>query len=1208
MKCCRERFNGKTMKTKPLLFVVVASVGTILALPPAEAQMSGGPPPRLNVTILTAPSAAAQQVLHGHVPEAIARLHLQPIGRLPATNRLHLAIGLPLRNREALASMLEQLYDPASTNYHHYLTPPQFTDKFGPTEQDYQAVINFAKTNGLTVVGTYPNRALVEVDASVVDIERTFRVRMLVYQHPTERRIFYAADAEPSIDFGVALLVIGGLDNYIIPHPAGGEIKSLGASAGSAAITSSGPFWGWDFRLAYLGPDVTLLGSGQSVGLFELANYNPGDILQYENAAGIPFTHQAQNPVTLTNVLVGGGTSSSDSECGLDIEMVISMAPGLSKVVVYEGYSYLLGTINNVDAILNTMANDTNNSVNQFSCSWFFNVDANAEQSFLQFIAQGQSFLQASGDGDAWVGQISQPGDDTNITIVGGTTLTVNSLDNSYNSETVWNSGYYASAGISGPWPVNGSAYWGSGGGVSTTYSIPAWQQGVNMTINGGSTKMRNVPDVAMVADYIEGVYNGTTGTYVGTSYAAPLWASFTALVNQQCALNNPTNRVGFLNPALYYIGKRPPASFYPPFHDIADYSNNGNGQNAFYAVPGYDLCTGWGTPNGTNLINALVAMPPVFTNQPQSQNVTVGSTVILNVGVTGSSPFSYQWFWNDVLHPLHDGRQISGSLTSTLTITNVQTTNAGTYFVEVGNPATGVTSGNAVLNVYVTAPSGTITFDDLTTPNVSGEFHYGSFSIYDGLNWNNCGVMNGVLATNTGYYAGVVSSSNVVYNNSGSAAYFYSGSAFDLISASLTAAWNDNLQVQVLGVTGSTITYSNVYTLSATNQTLIHFNYLGVTEVYFASAGGTKHAAYTAGSGTQFAMDNVVVTTNLSVATSPQIVTQPTNQSSLPGSKVTFTVSATGAASLNYQWQKNGSVLHNGGNIFGSTTTSLTVSNISTADVGNYSVTVSNPYGSVVSTNAGLSVYVTGSPFLITFDDLTTTNFLDVYNGSHYYYSAVPTSYSGLTWNNFGVTAGVICTNSGAQAAVVSPNNVAFNWGGNPASISCGVPFNLVSAYLTAMWNDNLQLEVQGYLGNTLIYDKTNTLSAVAPTLIAFNYLNVNQVSFRAFGGTPHTGYSFSDPPYAGGPWFAMDNVTVAANLPLSILPTIQTSTITGNAMLLSWPAMMGQTYQVQYKTNLAQTSWSNLGAPIIATTSTIYVPDSTTNSQRYYRIFLMP
>ena len=105
-------------------------------------------------------------MLPGHVPSVVARL--TPTGRLPATNRLSLAIGLPLRNQAALGELLLQLYDPHSTNFHKFLTPPEFAARFGPTEQDYQAVIGFAEANGLVVAGRHPNRVVLDVEGSAV--------------------------------------------------------------------------------------------------------------------------------------------------------------------------------------------------------------------------------------------------------------------------------------------------------------------------------------------------------------------------------------------------------------------------------------------------------------------------------------------------------------------------------------------------------------------------------------------------------------------------------------------------------------------------------------------------------------------------------------------------------------------------------------------------------------------------------------------------------------------------------------------------------------------------------------------------------------------------------------------------------------------------------------------------------------------------------
>jgi subtilase family serine protease len=171
-----------------------------------------------------------------------------------------------------------------------------------------------------------------------------------------------------------------------------------------------------------------------------------------------------------------------------------------------------------------------------------------------------------------------------------------------WNGETAWN---YRSSGL-------GTGE--SGGGVSTIYAIPIWQQGVSMSANGGSTSMRNLPDVSMVADDVWCIYaNGQSGAFGGTSVATPLWAGFTALVNQQnAALGRPP--AGFINPAIYALGKS--SAYASCFHDVTTGNNtNSSSPTEYYAVPGYDLCTGWGTPTGSNLINALVQMPEYNVN-----------------------------------------------------------------------------------------------------------------------------------------------------------------------------------------------------------------------------------------------------------------------------------------------------------------------------------------------------------------------------------------------------------------------------------------------------------------------------------------------------------------------------------------------------------------------------------------------------------------
>ena len=355
---------------------------------------------------------AERQVLHGHVPAVVAQL--LTVGSLPGTNRLNLAIGLPLRNPEALTSLLQQIYDPASPNYRHYLTPQQFTEQFGPTEKDYQAVMAFAKANGLTVTGTDPTRMLVDVSGSVADIERALHVTLRVYQHPTEKRMFHAPDTEPSLDLAVPILRISGLDNYSLPRP---RLQATPLANASKALPNagsgpSGTYMGKDFRAAYV-PDSSLNGSGQIVGLLQFDGYTASDITYYESKAGLPN-------ITLSNVLIDGASgdpsgSGGEVEVSLDIEMAISMATNLSEVMVYmapDGSPW--------DDLLNRMAND--NLAKQLSCSWYApgaGGDPTADQIFQQMAAQGQSFFNASGDYDAYTGLIPFPGDTPYITQVG---------------------------------------------------------------------------------------------------------------------------------------------------------------------------------------------------------------------------------------------------------------------------------------------------------------------------------------------------------------------------------------------------------------------------------------------------------------------------------------------------------------------------------------------------------------------------------------------------------------------------------------------------------------------------------------------------------------------------------------------------------------------------------------------------------------------
>jgi subtilase family serine protease len=521
---------------------------------------------------------------------------LAPIGRLPASNRLDLVLSLPLRQPEALVRLLKEIYDPTTTNYHRYLTPQQFAERFGPSEADYRALTEFAQVNGFAITGRHPNRTLLDLNASVADIEKAFRINLRVYSHPTEPRTFYAAEIAPSIELDVPVLDISGLNNFHLPRPKNLQLLPANEDQQHVPKTGAGPqgaYLGSDFRAAYL-PGVSLTGAGQTLGLLEFDGYYSTDISRYEAQAGLPA-------ILLQNVLLDGyngvpttGRNSGSSEVSLDIELAMAMAPGLERIIIYEA-----GPNGLANDVLNRMATD--NLAKQLSCSWDFDspTTGSTDQIFQQMAAQGQSFFDASGDNGAYTRSVPPPDDDPYITLVGGTTLTTTGAGGAWVSETVWN------------WGAGSGA---SSGGISTSYAIPTWQMGIDMSANQGSTINRNVPDVALTADNVWVTYNnGKSGAFGGTSCAAPLWAAFTALVNQQ-ALQSGGTTVGFLNPALYAIGNG--AGYEIAFHDIVSGNNfQTSGATRFVAAPGYDLCTGWGTPAGQALIDALAGKP-----QPVSQ------------------------------------------------------------------------------------------------------------------------------------------------------------------------------------------------------------------------------------------------------------------------------------------------------------------------------------------------------------------------------------------------------------------------------------------------------------------------------------------------------------------------------------------------------------------------------------------------------------
>jgi len=605
------------------------------------------------------------------------------LNRLPGSTVLRLSIGLQLRNRSELDELLRDLYDPQSPRFRRFLTVEQFTERFGPTEEDDAAVASFVERHGLAVRRTAPNRLVLDVAGPVENVERAFDVELGIYQHPTEDRTFFAPNAEPSVESGLPILSVVGLTDRVRPHPMSARREGRWGATRFAGSGPGGVYLGSDMRSAYA-PGVALDGTGQAVGLFELGPYNLVDIHDYFSSLGQPLA------VPIVDVLLDGTDGGvpdggDDGEVALDIEQAISLAPNLSSLIVYESDTSELD-------IWNQMATD--DVAKQLSSSWAYGVpDLSDNQVFLEFAAQGQNLFQASGDNGAYSASMRMafPTDNPNLVSVGGTHLSLAS-DGGWESEVAWTN---------------------SGGGVSTNHiAIPSYQVGVANATNQASFALRSVPDVCAEADFDNYVCSngGCAGGWGGTSFAAPRWAGFLALVNEQA---NGTE-VGFLNPSVYALGEGP--SYGSVLHDITMGNDfNKASPNLFSAVTGYDLVTGWGSPNGQDLIDALAPNPagPNFTlaATPSLSNAAPGENASFTIALEPTDGFSDVVDLKATIVGIVPGAtavlsaaSLPGTGSVNLAVSTTSATPAGTFqVVVVGTSTSSGASGALTHAAYVT-------------------------------------------------------------------------------------------------------------------------------------------------------------------------------------------------------------------------------------------------------------------------------------------------------------------------------------------------------------------------------------------------------------------------------------------------------------------------------------------------------------------------
>ncbi len=463
----------------------------------------------------------------------------------------------------------------------------EYAAQYGADPADVQKVAAFASEFGLTMANVNLPARTVQLNGTCAAFSKAFQVELANYKHPAGSYRGRTGEVNVPQELGAIIVSVHGLDNRPQAKPHFRLATKRRSKAAAAAAVS---YTALQVAQAY-GYPASVNGSGETIGIIELGGgYNQSDLTTYFQNLNISPTPTvvavsvdgAQNQPT-------GDTNGPDTEVGLDIEVAGAIAPG-ANIAVYFAPNTDAGFL---DAI-NQAVTDTVNKPSVLSISWGGPESTWTAQSLQSYnsalqsaAAVGVTVCVAAGDNGSSDGvtdgldHVDFPASSPYSLACGGTTLAISG--SSISSEVVWND--------------LSSGEGATGGGVSGTFPIPTWQAnaGVPPGTNPSGYAGRGVPDVAGDADPNTG-YNvqvdGSSFAVGGTSAVAPLWAGLIALINQSLGKS-----VGYLNPTLYQNVEENEGAF----NDITS-GNNGD----FSAGPGWDACTGWGSPEGANLLQAL--------------------------------------------------------------------------------------------------------------------------------------------------------------------------------------------------------------------------------------------------------------------------------------------------------------------------------------------------------------------------------------------------------------------------------------------------------------------------------------------------------------------------------------------------------------------------------------------------------------------------
>jgi kumamolisin len=468
------------------------------------------------------------------------------------------------------------------------LSREEFEQRHGADPESIARVESFARQHKLSVKETSPARRTVIISGTVAAMNEAFGVELKEYEHPSGRYRGRTGPIHLPAELQDVVEGVFGLDNRPQAKPHFRRRHGRGGVRASAASLSYTPI---QVAALYNFP-TGVDGAGECIALIELGGgYNPTDLSNYWSELKLSETP------TVSAVSVGSGSNSPtgdpdgpDGEVMLDIEVSGAIAPA-AKIVVYFTENTDAGFLN---AITTAVHDGTNNpSVVSISwggpeSSWTQQAMTSMDEAFQSAAAMGVTICVAAGDDgstdgvDDGLNHVDFPASSPNVLACGGTELIASG--NTITSETVWNE------------LANNEG--ATGGGISDVFPLPSWQTGIGVPPSANPTHNvgRGVPDVAGDADPTTGyvtLVDSDSEVIGGTSAVAPLWAGLIALINQ--SIGKP---VGFINPLLYKT-----ATTAADFHEIT------SGNNGAYSVgPGWNACTGLGSPIGTKVALALGA------------------------------------------------------------------------------------------------------------------------------------------------------------------------------------------------------------------------------------------------------------------------------------------------------------------------------------------------------------------------------------------------------------------------------------------------------------------------------------------------------------------------------------------------------------------------------------------------------------------------